>query len=96
MPVTQADLGSFSLAALQEWKDLVSQYGSSVAKCHGGETVLAQEHRHKYFFLLGFCCQSFAAGAQHNLLTITVESSKHNVPTTTTSEVTVRHDICVA
>lgn len=32
---------------------------------------------------------------RNNLLTITVESSKHNVPTTT-SEVTVRHDICVA
>lgn len=69
--------------------------GVRLPSAMGGGTVLAQEHRHKYFFLLGFCCQSFAAGAQHNLLTITVESSKHNVPTTT-SEVTVRHDICVA
>lgn len=52
----------------------------SVAKGHGGEiNVGSSAQTNKYFFLLGSCCQSFAAGVQHNLLTISIESSKHNV-----------------
>lgn len=60
---------------------------ASVAKCQGGISVGSSAHMHKYFFLLGSCCQCFTTEAQHILLN--AEKSKHIVPTTT-SEITMR------